>query len=416
MPGGGVALLRASDAVKVDALEGDEQTGARIILRALEEPVRQLAQNAGLEGSVVVNEVRKAKKGHGLNADTGEIVDLVAAGVIDPAMVTRSALQNAASIAKNILTTEAIVAEMPGEGRRRRDARRDARRHGRNDVGSQSASAVRREGPASAGPSSRLSTEVCPSEFRHCRHVSSTLRLAFLQRGIEGLNDRPPRPRAVRPRVQRACGRNVSRRQPRAARPRGGRGRGAGCVHAPVAQARRLRPGSWLARELPHDDGPQPGTRSLAHAQRARGRRRAVQGRARARTPLSPRTPPTRSSAATPASGCCARSTPCRASSARPCCWPSARGSPRARSRRGRRAPGHRQEPGAAGAAEGPSGAGGRRVTRRRADDPRGRSAHGRRGAHPADVGAATRVPRAHSGCRAATAATRRATWSSSSA
>jgi len=112
VPGGGVALLRASDAVKPEALEGDEQTGARIILRALEEPVRQLAHNAGLEGSVVVNDVRKAKKGSGLNADTGEIVDLVAAGVIDPAMVTRSALQNAASIAKNILTTEAIVAEI----------------------------------------------------------------------------------------------------------------------------------------------------------------------------------------------------------------------------------------------------------------------------------------------------------------
>jgi chaperonin GroEL len=112
VPGGGVALLRASDAVKVDALEGDEQTGARIVLRALEEPVRQLAHNAGLEGSVVVNDVRKAKKGFGLNADTGEIVDLVDAGVIDPAMVTRSALQNAASIGKNILTTEAIVAEI----------------------------------------------------------------------------------------------------------------------------------------------------------------------------------------------------------------------------------------------------------------------------------------------------------------
>jgi chaperonin GroEL len=112
VPGGGVALLRASDSIKVDAYEGDEQTGARIILRALEEPVRQLAHNAGMEGSVVVNDVRKAKKGMGLNADSGEIVDLVAAGVIDPAMVTRSALQNAASIAKNILTTEAIVAEI----------------------------------------------------------------------------------------------------------------------------------------------------------------------------------------------------------------------------------------------------------------------------------------------------------------
>ncbi|HYI99514.1 MAG TPA: chaperonin GroEL, partial [Thermoleophilaceae bacterium] len=114
VPGGGVALLRASSAVKVDAIDDpDEQTGARIVLRALEEPVRQLAHNAGLEGSVVVNDVRKAKKNDGLNADTGEIVDLVAAGVIDPAMVTRSALQNAASIAKNILTTEAIVAEIP---------------------------------------------------------------------------------------------------------------------------------------------------------------------------------------------------------------------------------------------------------------------------------------------------------------
>jgi len=113
VPGGGVALLQASKAIKADALEGDEATGARIVLRALEEPVRQLAHNAGLEGSVVVNDVRKGKKGEGLNAETGEITDLVGAGVIDPAMVTRSALQNAASIAKNILTTEAIVAEMP---------------------------------------------------------------------------------------------------------------------------------------------------------------------------------------------------------------------------------------------------------------------------------------------------------------
>ncbi len=116
VPGGGVALLTSSKAIDVDALEGDEATGAKIVLRALEEPVRQLAHNAGLEGSVVVNDVRKAKKNHGLNADTGEIVDLVASGVIDPAMVTRSALQNAASIGKNILTTEAIIAEIPEEG------------------------------------------------------------------------------------------------------------------------------------------------------------------------------------------------------------------------------------------------------------------------------------------------------------
>ena len=113
VPGGGVALLRAADAVNLDTFDDDERTGAKIVLRALEEPVRQIANNAGLEGSVVVNDVRKAKKGMGLNAATSEIVDLVAAGVIDPAMVTRSALQNAASIAKNILTTEAIVAEMP---------------------------------------------------------------------------------------------------------------------------------------------------------------------------------------------------------------------------------------------------------------------------------------------------------------
>ena len=114
VPGGGVALLQAAEAIKLDGFtDDDENTGARIVLRSLEEPLRQIAENAGLEGSVVVNDVRKAKKGFGLNAATGEIVDLVADGVIDPAMVTRSALQNAASIAKNILTTEAIVAEIP---------------------------------------------------------------------------------------------------------------------------------------------------------------------------------------------------------------------------------------------------------------------------------------------------------------
>ncbi|MGH3135209.1 MAG: chaperonin GroEL, partial [Gaiellaceae bacterium] len=115
VPGGGVALINAGDAVKktLDALEGDERTGANIIVRALEEPLRQLAYNAGLEGSVVVDKVRSAKKGFGLNVEDGEIEDLVKAGIIDPTMVTRSALQNAASIAKNILTTEAVVAEMP---------------------------------------------------------------------------------------------------------------------------------------------------------------------------------------------------------------------------------------------------------------------------------------------------------------
>ncbi len=113
VPGGGVALLNAAAKLKFDSLADDEATGARIVKRALEEPLRQLAFNAGLEGAVVVNEVRAAKAGFGLNVDTGEMVDMVKAGIIDPAMVTRSALQNAASIAKNILTTEAIVVEAP---------------------------------------------------------------------------------------------------------------------------------------------------------------------------------------------------------------------------------------------------------------------------------------------------------------
>src|ERR1700685_2825299 len=116
VPGGGVALLNAADKVReslTTSLEGDEKTGAQIVLRSLEEPLRQLATNAGLEGSVVVQAVRAAKQGQGLNVDTGELEDLVKAGIIDPTMVTRSALQNAASIGKNILTTEAIVADAP---------------------------------------------------------------------------------------------------------------------------------------------------------------------------------------------------------------------------------------------------------------------------------------------------------------
>jgi chaperonin GroEL len=113
VPGGGVALLNAVESIKLDSFEGDERTGASIIVRALQEPVRQLAYNAGLEGSVVVDEVRKAAKGQGLNVDTNEVEDLVKVGIIDPTMVVRSALQNAASIAKNILMTEAIVAEPP---------------------------------------------------------------------------------------------------------------------------------------------------------------------------------------------------------------------------------------------------------------------------------------------------------------
>jgi chaperonin GroEL len=114
VPGGGVALLNATGSIKLDGFaDPDERTGAQIIVRALEEPLRQLAYNAGLEGSVVVDKVRTAAKGQGLNVDTNEVEDLVKAGIIDPTMVTRSALQNAASIAKNILMTEAIVAEPP---------------------------------------------------------------------------------------------------------------------------------------------------------------------------------------------------------------------------------------------------------------------------------------------------------------
>jgi len=113
VPGGGVALLNAVAAIKLDTFASDERTGAAIIVRALEEPLRQLAENGGYEGSVVVNQVRSAAKGQGLNVDDGEMEDLVKVGIIDPTMVTRSALQNAASIAKNILTTEAVVAEAP---------------------------------------------------------------------------------------------------------------------------------------------------------------------------------------------------------------------------------------------------------------------------------------------------------------
>jgi chaperonin GroEL len=117
VPGGGVALLNAQSGLDADKLvdDPDERTGARIIHRSLEEPVRQIAENSGLEGSVVVNAVRDLKPGEGLNAATGEYEDLIKAGVIDPTMVTRSALQNAASIAKNILVTEAIIAEPPEE-------------------------------------------------------------------------------------------------------------------------------------------------------------------------------------------------------------------------------------------------------------------------------------------------------------
>ncbi len=111
--GGGVALLQAAQAVNVDGLTGDERIGAQIVLTAVEAPLKQIAINSGLEGGVVAEKVRNLKPGEGLNAATGEYGDLVAAGIIDPAKVTRSALQNAASIAALFLTTEAVIADKP---------------------------------------------------------------------------------------------------------------------------------------------------------------------------------------------------------------------------------------------------------------------------------------------------------------
>ncbi|MFN3962386.1 MAG: chaperonin GroEL, partial [Fimbriimonadaceae bacterium] len=113
VPGGGTTLLRSQSALDALEAEGDELTGVNIVRRALEAPIRQISENAGLEGSVIVEQVRSAKAGMGLNAATGEMVDMVAAGIVDPAKVTRSTLMNAASIAGLMLTTEAMVAEKP---------------------------------------------------------------------------------------------------------------------------------------------------------------------------------------------------------------------------------------------------------------------------------------------------------------
>ncbi|MBN1626954.1 MAG: chaperonin GroEL, partial [Deltaproteobacteria bacterium] len=115
VPGGGVALIRCTQALSKVTLEGDEQLGVKIIKRALEEPIRQIANNAGHEGSVVVQKVMDGKGNFGFNAETGEYEDLVKAGIIDPTKVTRSALQNASSVAGLMMTTEAMVAEKPEE-------------------------------------------------------------------------------------------------------------------------------------------------------------------------------------------------------------------------------------------------------------------------------------------------------------
>ena len=115
--GGGVALVNAIPAVSayVDGLAGDEKTGGNIIVRALEEPVRQIAENAGFEGSVVVSQVKTSEEGTGFNAATEEYINMIEAGIVDPAKVTRSALQNAASASAMLLTTEAGITDAPSE-------------------------------------------------------------------------------------------------------------------------------------------------------------------------------------------------------------------------------------------------------------------------------------------------------------
>ena len=114
--GGGVALLRASTVLDQLRVTGDEQVGVNIVRRAIEEPMRCIAMNAGHEGSIVVQRVREMKGNVGFNAQSEQYEDLVAAGVIDPVKVVRSALQHAASIASLLLTTEAMICEMPAAG------------------------------------------------------------------------------------------------------------------------------------------------------------------------------------------------------------------------------------------------------------------------------------------------------------
>ncbi len=116
VPGGGVALLRTLKAVsKVEGSNHDQQIGINILKRAIEEPLRQIVTNAGEEASVILNEVAKGKGNYGYNAANGEFGDMIEMGILDPTKVTRSALQNAASVASLLLTTEAMVAEIPQE-------------------------------------------------------------------------------------------------------------------------------------------------------------------------------------------------------------------------------------------------------------------------------------------------------------
>jgi chaperonin GroEL len=115
VPGGGVAYLRCLKALAALSLDGDESLGKKIIMRALEEPARQIAANAGEEGSVIVQKLKEHEGAFGFNAETGQYEDLIEAGVIDPTKVTRTALLNAASVSALMLTTECMIAEMPKE-------------------------------------------------------------------------------------------------------------------------------------------------------------------------------------------------------------------------------------------------------------------------------------------------------------
>ena len=115
VPGGGTALLQVQAALAKLKVTGDEKTGVDIVKRAIEEPVRQIAYNAGLEGAVIVDAIKRSRKGVGFNAATEKYVDMIAEGIVDPTKVTRSALQNAASIAAMVLTTESIVADKPAK-------------------------------------------------------------------------------------------------------------------------------------------------------------------------------------------------------------------------------------------------------------------------------------------------------------
>jgi chaperonin GroEL len=115
VPGGGVTLIRAESAFDSLALEGDEATGAQIVRESLQEPARRIATNAGYEGSVIVSHIREESDARGFDAATGEWTDMLKAGIVDPTKVTRSALQNAASIAALVLTTESAVVEKPEE-------------------------------------------------------------------------------------------------------------------------------------------------------------------------------------------------------------------------------------------------------------------------------------------------------------